>query len=152
MIDQNSDCIDWEGLGLAGVHQFTKNPRDQVGCSLDEIVTVSVHKYNVIMSCLNLAFWSHLIQETLCQTMDPSPILQDMCLFAHYLWTAPISVALSLYFLWQKLGVVAFAGLAYLLLIVPFNSIYIGKQMRKYQVRTSQLLDYIVWSTIFYFI
>ena len=59
---------------------------------------------------------------------------QDMCLFAHYLWTAPLSVALSLYFLWQKLGVVCLAGLTYLLIIVPFNSIFIGKKMRQYQV------------------
>lgn len=60
---------------------------------------------------------------------------QDMFLFAHYLWTAPISIALSMYFLWSKLGPVSLAGLVYLVLVVPLNSILIGSRMRKYQVR-----------------
>ena len=33
---------------------------------LDEIVTISVHKYNVIMSRPNMTWWRHLIRETGC--------------------------------------------------------------------------------------
>ena len=42
----------------------------RLGDPLGEIVTVSVHKYNIIMSCCDMALQRDLIQEMHCQDID----------------------------------------------------------------------------------
>ena len=39
---------------------------ERLGDPLDEIVTISVHKYSVIMPRHNVMWWRHLIRETRC--------------------------------------------------------------------------------------
>lgn len=41
-----------------------------------------------------------------------------------WLWTTPVSVALSLYFLWGLLGPSCLTGLAVLLLMIPINAVF----------------------------
>lgn len=41
--------------------------------------------------------------------------------FLHGMWGAPYMVCLAIFFLYQELGICAFAGVAVLLLLIPFN-------------------------------
>lgn len=60
--------------------------------------------------------------------------VQDSQMFIHFLWITPFSTAVTMYLLYQKLGASCFVGLAYLILIIPINSMLVGKLMAKYQV------------------
>lgn len=57
----------------------------------------------------------------------------EMMPYLHFLWSGPLVIALSLYFLYALLGAAIFAGLAVLILIVPVN-IWIATKMRTLQV------------------
>ncbi len=35
----------------------------------------------------------------------------DLALYAHFLWSAPLQIALALYFLWDVVGIATLAGL-----------------------------------------
>ncbi|CAB3400919.1 unnamed protein product [Caenorhabditis bovis] len=66
--------------------------------------------------------------------------IQDMTTFVMLLWSAPLQVLLSLYFLWKLLGVSVLAGFVILLLMVPFNS-WISVQMRNCQMEQMKYKD-----------
>ena len=61
--------------------------------------------------------------------------LQECYQFLHYLWVAPIQIAIAIYFLWQKLGVATIAGVAFMVVALPLNAVVLGKKIREYQVR-----------------
>uniref|UniRef100_A0A0N5BHC0 ABC-type glutathione-S-conjugate transporter n=1 Tax=Strongyloides papillosus TaxID=174720 RepID=A0A0N5BHC0_STREA len=65
---------------------------------------------------------------------------QDMTTFVMLFWSAPLQVLLSIYFLWDLMGVSVFAGLVVLLLMVPLNS-FISVKMRDCQVKHMKLKD-----------
>lgn len=54
--------------------------------------------------------------------------------FIHLIWSCPLQIVLSIVFLWLELGPSAFAGLAVMVLLVPFNGL-IASKARKIQVR-----------------
>lgn len=57
----------------------------------------------------------------------------DLTTYLHTIWSAPLQIALAMYFLWQELGPSVLAGLGVLILLVPFNA-YISMKARNYQV------------------
>ena len=48
------------------------------------------------------------------------------------IWTSPLSIILSLYFLWGYLGPSSLAGLVVMVLLIPTNA-YLSSKMKKYQ-------------------
>lgn len=56
----------------------------------------------------------------------------DLTSYLHMLWSAPLQIALALFFLWQLMGAATFAGLGVMILMVPLNGV-IAKTMRNYQ-------------------
>ncbi|VEN64596.1 unnamed protein product [Callosobruchus maculatus] len=44
-----------------------------------------------------------------------------MSFFIHLLWSAPLQICLSMYFLWQELGPSVLSGLALMVLLIPLN-------------------------------
>ncbi len=67
--------------------------------------------------------------------------MQEFPTFLHYLWIAPIQVSLATYFLWQKIGIAALAGLSFLVIVIPCNAIFLGAKMRKYQVINNSFIQ-----------
>ena len=61
--------------------------------------------------------------------------VQDSQLFIHWLWLAPLSVTTTMILLYQKLGPTCFVGLAFLVVVIPINSMLVVKMIGKYQVR-----------------
>ncbi|KAJ7984782.1 hypothetical protein DPEC_G00358350 [Dallia pectoralis] len=64
----------------------------------------------------------------------------DLTTFLNMLWSAPLQIMLALYFLWQYLGPSVLAGVAVMILLIPFNAA-IAMKTRAYQVEQMQYKD-----------
>ncbi|XP_056198345.1 ATP-binding cassette sub-family C member 3 isoform X1 [Falco biarmicus] len=64
----------------------------------------------------------------------------DLMTFLNMLWSAPLQIFLALYFLWQTLGPSVLAGVAVMVLLIPFNSA-IAIKTRAYQVEQMRYKD-----------
>ncbi|XP_047673398.1 multidrug resistance-associated protein 1 isoform X3 [Tachysurus fulvidraco] len=64
----------------------------------------------------------------------------DLTTFLNMLWSAPLQIILALVFLWQTLGPSVLAGVAVMVLLIPFNAV-IAMKTRAYQVEQMQYKD-----------
>ncbi|XP_066521778.1 ATP-binding cassette sub-family C member 3 isoform X2 [Hoplias malabaricus] len=64
----------------------------------------------------------------------------DLTTFLNMLWSAPLQIILALFFLWQTLGPSVLAGVAVMVLLIPFNA-FIAMKTRAYQVEQMQHKD-----------
>ncbi|XP_035998439.1 canalicular multispecific organic anion transporter 2 isoform X2 [Fundulus heteroclitus] len=64
----------------------------------------------------------------------------DLTTFLNMLWSAPLQIILALYFLWQNLGPSVLAGVAVMVMLIPFNA-FIAMKTRGYQVEQMQHKD-----------
>ncbi|XP_062886763.1 ATP-binding cassette sub-family C member 3 isoform X1 [Mobula hypostoma] len=64
----------------------------------------------------------------------------DLTAFLNMLWSAPLQICLALYFLWQYLGPSVLAGVAVMILLIPFNAM-IAVKSRSFQVQQMQYKD-----------
>uniref|UniRef100_A0A3B4FJA6 ATP binding cassette subfamily C member 3 n=1 Tax=Pundamilia nyererei TaxID=303518 RepID=A0A3B4FJA6_9CICH len=64
----------------------------------------------------------------------------DLTTFLNMLWSAPLQIMLALYFLWQILGPSVLAGVAVMIMLIPFNA-FIAMKTRAYQVEQMQHKD-----------
>lgn len=53
--------------------------------------------------------------------------VQDNINYLWALWSSPLQIGLCLYFLYQTVGVSAFAGFGILILLLPVNGVVMGK-------------------------
>lgn len=56
------------------------------------------------------------------------------------IWSAPLVIALCMYFLYEIIGVAAFTGLAVLILLVPLNA-YVATKLRYFQAKQMKSKD-----------
>ena len=59
--------------------------------------------------------------------------LMDLLTYVNVLWSGPLQIIISLYFLYNTMGVSILAGLGVMLLLIPSN-ILISRLARKLQV------------------
>uniref|UniRef100_A0A8D2LB62 ATP binding cassette subfamily C member 3 n=1 Tax=Varanus komodoensis TaxID=61221 RepID=A0A8D2LB62_VARKO len=64
----------------------------------------------------------------------------DLTTFLNMLWSAPLQICLALYFLWQALGPSVLAGVAVMVLLIPFNAV-IAMKTRAFQVEQMRYKD-----------
>ncbi|NXX44346.1 MRP3 protein, partial [Tricholaema leucomelas] len=64
----------------------------------------------------------------------------DLVPFFNMLWSAPLQIFLALYFLWQTLGPSVLAGVAVMVLLIPFNSA-VAVKTRAFQVQQMRYKD-----------
>uniref|UniRef100_A0A8C3NY64 Canalicular multispecific organic anion transporter 2 n=2 Tax=Cyanoderma ruficeps TaxID=181631 RepID=A0A8C3NY64_9PASS len=64
----------------------------------------------------------------------------DLMTFLNMLWSAPLQIFLALYFLWETLGPSVLAGVAVMVLLIPFNSA-IAIKTRAFQVEQMRYKD-----------
>jgi len=60
--------------------------------------------------------------------------------YVHHLWSDPLAVAITMYFLYEELGASSFAGVAFLAVLAPVNT-YAGKVVKGYQERVLKFKD-----------
>ncbi|CAG2101812.1 unnamed protein product [Medioppia subpectinata] len=65
----------------------------------------------------------------------------DFILLANYLWSTPFYILIASVLLWQQLGVATLAGLAFLVILLPFNAC-IGHKVKKYQTIQMRVKDH----------
>lgn len=61
----------------------------------------------------------------------------DLMTFLNMIWSAPLQIALALYFLWQVLGPSVMAGFAVMILMIPINGVIanISKKLQMQQMK-----------------
>ena len=64
--------------------------------------------------------------------------LMDLVYNAHILWSAPMQIAISFFFLWRLLGPATLAGLGIMLLMIPVNAILVRKARALQVVQMAQ--------------
>uniref|UniRef100_A0A7S4JUQ1 Uncharacterized protein n=1 Tax=Paramoeba aestuarina TaxID=180227 RepID=A0A7S4JUQ1_9EUKA len=65
---------------------------------------------------------------------------QDLMPYLHMVWSAPMQIALALYFLYLVLGASIFAGFLLMVILIPINGV-IAKKMRGFQTRQMGIKD-----------
>ncbi|XP_034960244.2 ATP-binding cassette sub-family C member 3 [Zootoca vivipara] len=66
--------------------------------------------------------------------------VMDLTTFLNMLWSAPLQICLALSFLWQALGASVLAGVAVMVLLIPFNAV-IAIKTRALQVKQMRYKD-----------
>lgn len=64
----------------------------------------------------------------------------DLMMYFHLIWSAPLQIALSMYFLWGVVGVSSLAGLAVMILMIPLNGV-IAKKFKGLQIQQMKQKD-----------
>ncbi|CAG2110662.1 unnamed protein product, partial [Medioppia subpectinata] len=65
----------------------------------------------------------------------------DFILNATIILSSPFQITIAMILLWQQLGVATLAGLAFLVILMPFNG-YMANKVRKYQMMQMQIKDH----------
>lgn len=58
----------------------------------------------------------------------------------HALWAAPMCIGLSIYFLWQVIGIPSLSGLLVLTLLIPINA-YFAAKLKYFNGQLMQIRD-----------
>ncbi|KAH9499737.1 Multidrug resistance-associated protein 1 [Bulinus truncatus] len=66
--------------------------------------------------------------------------IEDVCNYLYFVVSTPFQLGLSIYMLYDQLGVAVFAGLGVMVLAIPFNGV-IGYFLRTYQMQQMKLKD-----------
>uniref|UniRef100_A0A914LYZ1 Uncharacterized protein n=1 Tax=Meloidogyne incognita TaxID=6306 RepID=A0A914LYZ1_MELIC len=127
----------WNGIGIA-VCMFL----------LNFIQSMFIHQYFHIMFRIGMnalllssnARTKRTIGEIVNLMTVDIQRFQDMASWINFMWSAPFQVLLSLFFLFQLLGISVLAGLICLVAFIPINA-KLSLAMRKYQQKQMTLKD-----------
>jgi ATP-binding cassette subfamily C (CFTR/MRP) protein 1 len=64
----------------------------------------------------------------------------DLFPFVNMIWSAPLQIAICLYFLWLQLGPSVLAGVGVMILMIPLNAVIVSKT-RALQVKQMKNKD-----------
>lgn len=64
----------------------------------------------------------------------------ELTAYLNMIWSAPLQIALSLYFLWEILGPSVLAGLAVMIILIPVNG-YIANKVKTLQIKQMKNKD-----------
>lgn len=64
----------------------------------------------------------------------------DLVGYINMIWSAPLQIILSLYFLWQELGPSVLAGLAVMIILIPVNG-FIANKVKSLQIKQMKNKD-----------
>jgi hypothetical protein len=63
------------------------------------------------------------VRPILAQLLRCVRFVMQACMFVlQMIWSAPVQIALSLYFLWAQIGVSVMAGVAVMIVFIPFQA------------------------------
>ncbi|XP_053393096.1 multidrug resistance-associated protein 1-like isoform X2 [Mercenaria mercenaria] len=64
----------------------------------------------------------------------------DMMTYINMIWSGPVQITISIYFLWVTLGPSILAGLAVMIILIPVNAV-IANKVKQFQVQQMNLKD-----------
>ncbi|TSK14589.1 Canalicular multispecific organic anion transporter 2 [Bagarius yarrelli] len=122
----------WWGFALAFL---------MFGCALLQTLILHQHfQYCFSLVITNAAKRSSTVGEIVNLMSVDAQRFMDLTTFLNMLWSAPLQIILALFFLWQTLGPSVLAGVAVMVLLIPFNAV-IAMKTRAYQVEQMQYKD-----------
>ncbi|XP_019762197.2 multidrug resistance-associated protein 1 [Dendroctonus ponderosae] len=109
-----------------------------LGQHVKTILTSAIYRKALRIS--NSARKNKTVGEIVNLMSNDAQKFQELVMFVNMLWSAPISIVLAIYFLYQELGVAVFAGVAVMLSLIPLNT-YIVNRARTLQVKQMKNKD-----------
>uniref|UniRef100_A0A3Q1HRQ0 ATP-binding cassette, sub-family C (CFTR/MRP), member 3 n=1 Tax=Anabas testudineus TaxID=64144 RepID=A0A3Q1HRQ0_ANATE len=88
--------------------------------------------YRKALAITNAAKRSTTVGEVVNLMSVDAQRFMDLTTFLNMLWSAPFQIMLALFFLWQNLGASVLAGVAVMIMLIPFNAV-IAMKTRAYQ-------------------
>ncbi|XP_054612884.1 ATP-binding cassette sub-family C member 3 isoform X2 [Dunckerocampus dactyliophorus] len=146
---KQKDVPDWWGYSLAFLMFFTAFLQTLIlhqhfqycfvtGMNVRTALIGAIYRKALVIT--NAAKRSSTVGEVVNLMSVDAQRFMDLTTFLNMLWSAPIQIMLALYFLWQNLGPSVLAGVAVMILLIPFNAV-IAMKTRSYQVEQMQHKD-----------
>ncbi|XP_051926934.1 ATP-binding cassette sub-family C member 3-like isoform X3 [Hippocampus zosterae] len=140
---------DWWGYSLAFLMFFTAFLQTLIlhqhfqycfvtGMHVRTALIGAIYRKSLVIT--NAAKRSSTVGEVVNLMSVDAQRFMDLTTFLNMLWSAPLQIMLALYFLWQNLGPSVLAGVAVMILLIPFNAV-IAVKNRAYQVEQMQHKD-----------
>nr|XP_046232339.1 ATP-binding cassette sub-family C member 3 isoform X3 [Scatophagus argus] len=140
---------DWWGYSLAFLMFFTAVLQTLIlhrhfqycfvtGMNVRTAVIGAIYRKALVIT--NAAKRSSTVGEVVNLMSVDAQRFMDLTTFLNMLWSAPLQIILALYFLWQNLGPSVLAGVAVMVMLIPFNAV-IAMKTRAYQVEQMQHKD-----------
>ncbi|XP_070783133.1 ATP-binding cassette sub-family C member 3 [Enoplosus armatus] len=140
---------DWWGYSLAFLMFFTAFLQTLIlhhhfqycfvtGMNVRTAVIGAIYRKALVIT--NAAKRSSTVGEIVNLMSVDAQRFMDLTTFLNMLWSAPLQIMLALYFLWQNLGPSVLAGVAVMIMLIPFNAV-IAMKTRAYQVEQMQHKD-----------
>ncbi|XP_020852474.1 ATP-binding cassette sub-family C member 2 isoform X1 [Phascolarctos cinereus] len=89
--------------------------------------TLMASIYSKTLTISNKSRKQYTIGETVNLMSVDAQRFMDMTNFVHMLWSCPLQIALSVFFLWMELGPSILAGLAVMIIFIPINAVLATK-------------------------
>ncbi|KAG2460889.1 ATP-binding cassette sub-family C member 3 isoform X3 [Polypterus senegalus] len=146
---KKSDAPSWWGFSLAFLMFFSALLQTIIlhqhfqycfvtGMRLRTAIVGAIYRKSLVIT--NLAKRSSTVGEVVNLMSVDAQRFMDLTTFLNLLWSAPLQIILALYFLWENLGPSVFAGVAVMVLLIPFNAA-IAMKTRAFQVEQMQYKD-----------
>ncbi|XP_061912298.1 ATP-binding cassette sub-family C member 3 isoform X1 [Entelurus aequoreus] len=146
---KQKDVPDWWGYSLAFLMFFTAFLQTLIlhqhfqycfvtGMNVRTALIGAIYRKALVIT--NAAKRSSTVGEVVNLMSVDAQRFMDLTTFLNMLWSAPLQIMLALYFLWQNLGPSVLAGVAVMILLIPFNAV-IAMKTRSYQVEQMQHKD-----------
>ncbi|XP_040885254.1 ATP-binding cassette sub-family C member 3 isoform X2 [Toxotes jaculatrix] len=140
---------DWWGYSLAFLMFFTALLQTLIlhhhfqycfvtGMNVRTAVIGAIYRKALVIT--NAAKRSSTVGEVVNLMSVDAQRFMDLTTFLNMLWSAPLQIMLALYFLWQNLDASVLAGVAVMIMLIPFNAV-IAMKTRAYQVEQMQYKD-----------
>ncbi|KAK7134168.1 hypothetical protein R3I93_017543 [Phoxinus phoxinus] len=108
------------------------------GMRLRSAIIGAIYRKSLVIT--NAAKRSSTVGEVVNLMSVDAQRFMDLTTFLNMLWSAPLQIVLALFFLWQNLGPSVLAGVAVMVLLIPFNA-FIAMKTRTYQVEQMKHKD-----------
>lgn len=109
-----------------------------VGLRIRTAIIGAVYKKALIMS--NSARKESTVGEIVNLMAVDAQRFMDLTAYINMIWSAPLQIALALYFLWDILGPSVLAGLTVMIVLIPVNG-YIANKIKTLQIRQMKNKD-----------
>lgn len=142
-----SDDPLWKGLTYAGMMFLVNalmtllgseqmNIFFKIGVRMKTILTSAIYRKALRIS--NAARRDKTVGEIVNLMAVDAVKFQELMGLVNTLWSAPLSIILAIYFLWQELGPAALTGVVVMVLLIPLNTLIVKKSKA---LQTKQMKD-----------
>lgn len=139
----------WKGIiyavllfGVAGIQTLVLaqyfNRMFFVGLRIRTALISAIYRKSLIMS--NSSRKESTVGEIVNLMAVDAQRFMDLTTYINMLWSAPLQIALALYFLWDILGPSVLAGLAVMIILIPING-WIANKIKILQIKQMKNKD-----------